>query len=68
MKKIMGGLNFDTEIPYYAVVLEKVDVNHQGYRGNERNLDDLVLMRKKKGGAEREVSKMMKSMEPRQKW
>ncbi|TGO46389.1 hypothetical protein BCON_0328g00050 [Botryotinia convoluta] len=67
-RKIMGGLNFDTEIAYYAVVLEKVDVDHQGYGGNERNLDDSVLMRKERGGAEREVSEMMKSMEPRQKW
>ncbi|TGO72500.1 hypothetical protein BELL_0448g00080 [Botrytis elliptica] len=63
-KKIMGGLNFGPEIPYYVVVLEMVDVNG----GNERNLTDLVFMRMDRGGGTREVSEMMKSMEPRQKW
>ncbi|TEY42370.1 hypothetical protein BOTCAL_0392g00060 [Botryotinia calthae] len=66
--KIMGGLNWEHETPYLAVVLERIDVNHQVNSGDERKLEDLVLMRKQRGGGEREVSNMMKSMEPQQKW
>ncbi|THV47781.1 hypothetical protein BGAL_0289g00090 [Botrytis galanthina] len=67
-RKITSGLNFGSGIPYYVVVLERVDIDHQVNGGNERKLEDLVLMRKQRGGGEREVSDMMKSIEPRQKW
>ncbi|CCD56564.1 predicted protein [Botrytis cinerea T4] len=55
-------------MPYLAVVLERIDVNHQVNGGDERKVEDLVLMRKQRDGGEREVSDMLKSMEPRQKW
>lgn len=66
--KIMGGLNWKHEMPYPAVVLERIDVNHQVNGGDERKLEDFVLMRKQRDAGEREVSYMLKSMEPRQKW
>lgn len=67
-RRVIGGLNLGSGIPYHAVVLERVDIDHQVNGGNERKLEDLVLMRKQRGGGEREVSDMMKSIEPRQKW
>ena len=65
---ITGGLNWKHEMPYLAVVLERIDVNHQVNGGDERKVEDLVLMRKQRDAGEREVSYMLKSMEPRQKW
>ncbi|KAF7896104.1 hypothetical protein EAF00_006119 [Botryotinia globosa] len=62
--KVMGGSNFDSEIPYHAVVLEKVDVNG----GDKTSLYDLMFMRMNRGGGMKEVAEMLKSMEPRQKW
>ncbi|KAF7932480.1 uncharacterized protein EAE98_003779 [Botrytis deweyae] len=67
-KKVIGGLNTGCGIPYYAIVLEKVDIDHQVNGGSERKEEDLVLMRKQRGGGEKEVSDMMKSIKQRQKW
>ncbi|TGO33480.1 hypothetical protein BHYA_0244g00170 [Botrytis hyacinthi] len=68
VSRVIGGLNLGSGIPYYAVVLERVDIDHKVNDVNDRRLKDLVLMRKQRGGGEKEVSDTMKSIEPRQKW